>query len=58
MGRWDGPWFAGSYLPGFGKPFSLPDVYTCNRQGPFIAEATVNNVTTRRDNLSRSEITC
>ncbi len=64
MGRWDGPWFAGTYPPGSGKPFSLPTVYTCNRQGPFIAEATVtvdatvNPITTRRDDLTRSEITC
>ena len=64
MGRWDGPWFGGTYSPGSGKPFSLPDVYTCDRQGPFIAEATVitdatvKPITTRRDNLTRREITC
>lgn len=60
IGEWDDDtWLATSYSPGSQKQFSLPDVYRCDRPGPFVAEAEVGpTYTARRGNLSRKEITC
>ena len=60
IGEWDDDtWLATSYPPGSQKQFSLPDVYRCDRPGPFVAVADVGpTYTVRRGNLSLKEITC
>jgi hypothetical protein len=60
VGAWDdqGGWFAAYYMPGGIRTFSLPDVYRCDRPGPFTAIARVHGQLIRRRHLSRSQITC
>ena len=60
VGAWDdnGAWFAHYYQPGASQTFSLPDVYRCDRPGPFSALAVVHGHIIRRHHLSLSEITC
>jgi hypothetical protein len=62
-GRGVGDWlstlyFAGAFAPGTESTVSLPDVYDCDRPGPFHAIASVGPYTARRDHLSYSAITC
>lgn len=54
----DVSWFAVTWRPNSKKTFSLPDVYECDRPGPFVALAMVGPYTVRRGHLSRNEITC
>ena len=57
VGRWlDSAWFVGYYSPGRAKTFSYPDIYRCDRPGPFAASATVGPYSASRGNLSRSQI--
>jgi hypothetical protein len=59
IGDWDDiGWFAGDYRPGEYRTFSLPDVYTCDRPGPFVAIARIDGYRARRGNLTRRQITC
>jgi hypothetical protein len=60
VGSWDdqGGWFGYYYGPGASRTFSLPDVYRCDRPGPFTALARVHGHLIRRGRLSLSEITC
>jgi hypothetical protein len=55
---WDDLPFGGIFRRGTEQTFALPDVYTCNRQGPFTAVAQFRAYSVRREGLSRSEITC
>ncbi len=59
IGEWnDVAWFAGEYRPGEYRTFSLPDVYACDRPGPFVAIARIDGHRARRGNLTRRQITC
>lgn len=59
IGDWnDIAWFAGGYRPGEYRTFSVPDVYTCGRPGPFVAIARIDGHRARRGNLTRRQITC
>ena len=59
VGQWDDPrWFDGTYRPGTSGTFSLPDVYTCARPGPFWAFGAVGGYSARRHGLRLSDITC
>jgi hypothetical protein len=59
IGDWDDiAWFAGEYRPGEYRTFSLPDVYTCGRPGPFAATARIDGRRALRGNLTRRQITC
>lgn len=59
IGDWsDIAWFAGAYRPGESRTFSVPDVYTCERPGPFLAVARIDGHDASRGNLTRREITC
>ena len=57
---WDNVgWFDVNYPPGRSRSFSLPDVFTCARPGPFIAVARFHGgAYTTRHGLKRSDITC
>jgi hypothetical protein len=62
-GRHAGDWlstlyFAGAFRPGTERDVSLPDVYYCDRPGPFHAVASVGPYTARLGHLSYSAITC
>jgi hypothetical protein len=57
VGKWlDSAWFVGYYPPDREKTFSYPDIYRCDRPGPFVALATVGPYSASRRNLSRSQI--
>jgi hypothetical protein len=57
VGAWlDSAWFVGYYSPGREKTFSYPDIWRCDRPGPFAAVATVGPYSASRRNLSRSQI--
>jgi len=57
VGKWlDSAWFVGYYSPGRQKAFSYPDIWRCDRPGPFVARATVGPYSASRRNLSRSQI--
>jgi hypothetical protein len=61
-GRQVGDWLSTLYFAGFAagaeRDVSLPDVYRCDRPGPFYAVATVGPYTARRGHLSYNAITC
>jgi hypothetical protein len=61
-GRQVADWVSTLYFAGFAagaeRDVSLPDVYRCDRPGPFYAVATVGPYTARRGHLSYSAITC
>jgi hypothetical protein len=58
VGLWTPPMFAGSYEAGEEMRFGVPDVFRCDRPGPFIAKATLGPYAARRGNLTRSQISC
>jgi hypothetical protein len=58
IGLWMPPMFAERYEGGDERTFALPDVFRCDRPGPFIAKATLGPYSARRGNLTRSQITC
>jgi hypothetical protein len=59
IGDWnDIAWFAGEYRSGESRTFSVPDVYTCGRPGPFVAIARIDGYRARRGGLTRRQITC
>jgi len=58
IGLWTPPIFAESYELGEEKTFVLPDVFRCDRPGPFIAKATLGPYSARRGGLTRNQITC
>lgn len=59
VGQWDDPrWFGGTYRSGEVGTFSLPEVYRCERLGPFWAFAAVGPYSARRHGLHLSDITC
>jgi hypothetical protein len=51
-------YIAGDFAPDTERDVSLPDVYSCDRPGPFHATASVGPYTARRGHLSYSDITC
>jgi hypothetical protein len=59
MARWNGDnVFPGLYAPGQERSFSLPNVFSCDRPGPFRAIATVGDYSARLDDLAYREVTC
>jgi hypothetical protein len=59
IGVWlDAAWFVDYYSPGSEETFSLPEVYYCDRPGPFVAVAEVGPYRVRRGYLTRRQITC
>lgn len=59
MARWDGGnEFPGPYAPAQERTFSLPNVYSCDRPGPFRAMATVGHSSARLEGLSYDQVTC
>ena len=59
MARWDGNnVFAGTYVPAEEKSFSLPNVFSCDRPGPFRAKATVGHYSARLNHLTYDQVTC
>ena len=59
MARWDGNnVFGGQYAPAEERSFSLPNVYSCDRPGPFRAMATVGPYSALLNRLTYSQVTC
>lgn len=59
IGNWKGALFSGGDAsPGTTWSFSLPDVWTCRRPGPYVAVGKAGPYTARLGNLSRTAITC
>jgi hypothetical protein len=59
VGDWDSYLdFAAPFAPDTERAVSLPNVYSCDRPGPFHAMASVGPYTARRGHLSYSAITC
>lgn len=59
MARWDGVnVFPGQYAPAQERTFSLPNVFSCDRPGPFSATATVGHSSARLKGLTYDQVTC
>ena len=59
MARWHGPQeFHGLYEPDQERTFSLPNVFSCDRPGPFSAIGNVGGHSARLDGLAYDEVTC
>jgi hypothetical protein len=59
MARWNGGnVFRGPYAPAQEKSFSLPNVFSCDRPGPFRAIATVGHYAARLNGLTYGQVTC
>lgn len=59
LGEWKGTLTNGGPVStGIEWAFALPDVWRCDRSGPYLAVAHVGPYSAQRGNLSRSAITC
>jgi len=59
MARWNGNnVFPGLYAPKQERSFSLPNVFSCDRPGPFRAIGTVGDQSARLNDLAYHEVTC
>jgi hypothetical protein len=59
MARWNGNnVFGGTYEPASEKSFSLPNVFSCDRPGPFRAIATIGHYSARLQRVTYDQVTC